>query len=187
MPFWTQTAFWGLFISFHSPSLEVAPDSMRWRTRSLRRGLFVLVHPSQHSTVPWPVFIQNSNREWRAEGMWGAFGFHTCHPGGSKSQILPQGPRLQEEGTSGSAPTFASSTSNSYMSFFPQNFPDKGYKKSIYGHKIRVPSTTEGFASEACVEQHPLSSYHRRTVVLTDGIQLSSQDSRVLSRTLTAV
>lgn len=56
------------------------------------------------------------------------------------------GTRALAGGDFESAPTFASSVSNSYMAVFPHNFTDKGYKKSIYGHNTRARPTTKDFA-----------------------------------------
>lgn len=130
LPFWTQRTFWGLFTQFHCTSLKVAPASRRWRTRSPRGGRFVLVHPSQHSTVLCPGFLCNSKWEWGAEGLWVLW---ICHPGGSKNQILPQGPRLQWEATSGSAPILTSSASISCMYSFPRISQMKGTRNPFMG------------------------------------------------------
>ena len=121
--------------------------------------IFVLVHPSQHSTMLWPVSLCNSKWKWRGEGLGGAFwgapqgwGCQSCHPGGPKHKFCPKDQGSIRRGLPGSAPTFASSVSNSFMPVFPQNFSDKGYKKSIYGHTIKALPTTKDFALLDCVE-----------------------------------
>lgn len=121
--------------------------------------IFVFIYPSQQSTILWPVSLCNNKWEWRGEGLLGAFwevsqgwGCQTCHPGGPKHKYCPKDQGSIRRGSPVSAPTFASSVTNSYMPVFPKNLSDKGCKKSICGHEIRALPTTKDLALLGCVE-----------------------------------
>lgn len=156
--------------------------SMRCRMRSLRTFLYLFIHHSRAQCWGQCFYgIAIGNGEQKGSGV-----LLDATQVVQKTKFCPRNQGSNRRELPGSAPTFASSASISYMSAFPQNFLAKGYKKSIYGQQIRVPSTTEDFASEVVLSSTSLEQLHRRIVVLTDGTQPSSDGSRVLSWTLTA-
>ena len=98
-----------------------------------RGDVLVLLHPPQHSTTLWPASLRDSKWEWRGEGLWGVFqgepqgwGWQTCHPGGPKYKLCPNDQGSIRRGLPGSAPTFDSSVSNSFIPVLFQIFSDKG-------------------------------------------------------------